>query len=109
MKPLPATNAGAPYLTTFFVGRCGKITDLDRLQPQGTIEIPRNDGKEHWNFPHLPTKNVVRYGAPAFVTERSLEISFTHPLKAGMALNAWYVSETIDVLERNHPARVFRR
>jgi hypothetical protein len=36
---LPATNSGAPYLTTFFVGRCGKIADLE---PFVTSRIHRN-------------------------------------------------------------------
>jgi hypothetical protein len=33
------------------------------------------------NFPHLPTKSVVRYGAPQFVEGKLPELSFSRRLQ----------------------------
>jgi hypothetical protein len=41
------------------------------------LKFPELTGKEQWNFPHLPTKNVVRYGAPDFVAGKIPETWFS--------------------------------
>jgi hypothetical protein len=42
---------------------------LISFEIRGSSKFPGAGGK-HVNFPHLPTKNVVRYGAPEFVAGR---------------------------------------
>ena len=66
-KRQPLGDGRVPHIsTTFFLGRCGKLAELDL----DTSEIDRNSNSRRQRavkFPTSPHKSVVRYGAPALV------------------------------------------
>jgi len=61
-----ATKAGAPYLTTLFVGRCGKSHCFPPAILGISIDL-RGINVKVRELPTSPHKSVVRYGAPALV------------------------------------------
>jgi hypothetical protein len=76
-KLSPATKAGAPYLTAPFAGRCGKFANLD-LYSLRVRRLLRVAGGTRLDFPHLPAKGAVRYGAPASVAEEIFPNASSH-------------------------------
>jgi hypothetical protein len=76
---LPATNSGAPYLA--FFARCGKFTAVSRQLLEISMDPRDYKSSRSVNFPYLPTKNVVRYGAPKFVSGREFLSGQHHPLQ----------------------------
>jgi hypothetical protein len=77
LRILPATNSGAPYLTRFFVGRCGKITDLDRLYLGALSEIQELAGessqfttsphKKRGEIPGFPVRDTIQGNVGGFL------------------------------------------
>jgi hypothetical protein len=58
------TGPGAPYLTTLFVGRCGKLAELDL----DTSEIDRNSKSRRQRAVKFPTSPLKKRGEiPALV------------------------------------------